>query len=207
MVCVVFSSPGPSTCQVTAAQEFLKAVGLLWSDPSALPQLSSLHLPQCDAAGAWRRVQCSGPSEQAFEWYERWIAENNNGTTLPFADLLNIIAGYKEASSKGFPAFIEALYEAGHQNVFPAFTPYSSFADLPPEVLEGNVTSASENILLDPYMFWQLLGEQLAHYPGPYSDFSAPLGHFELRECWCVDSKGEELQGTRAEASQVPACK
>uniref|UniRef100_A0A8C4XLI1 Thyroglobulin n=1 Tax=Falco tinnunculus TaxID=100819 RepID=A0A8C4XLI1_FALTI len=196
----------PSACQVTAGQEFLKAVKLLLSDPSALPQLSSVYLPQCDAGGAWREVQCSGPPEQAFEWYERWIAENNEGKTLPVADLLNIITGYKEASSKGFSAFIKSLYEAGHQNVFPAFTPYSSFTDLPPEVLKGNLTYASENILLDPYMFWQLLNEQLTYYPGPYSDFSAPLSHFELRDCWCVDNKGEELQGTKAEVNQVPAC-
>ncbi|KFQ37012.1 Thyroglobulin, partial [Mesitornis unicolor] len=196
----------PSACQVTAGQEFLKAVKLLLSDPSALSQLSSIHLPQCDAEGAWRRVQCSGPPEPAFEWYERWIAENNDGKPLPIADLLNIITGYKEASSKGFSAFIKALYEAGHQNVFPAFTTYSSFTDLPPEVLEGNVTYGSENILLDPYTFWQLLGEQLAYYPGPYTGFSAPLSHFELRDCWCVDSKGKELQGTKAEVNQVPAC-
>ncbi|XP_056186796.1 thyroglobulin [Falco biarmicus] len=196
----------PSACQVTAGQEFLKAVKLLLSDPSALPQLSSVYLPQCDAGGAWREVQCSGPPEQAFEWYERWIAENNEGKTLPVADLLNIITGYKEASSKGFSAFIKSLYEAGHQNVFPAFTPYSSFTDLPPEVLKGNLTYASENILLDPYMFWQLLNEQLTYYPGPYSDFSAPLSHFELRDCWCVDNKGEELQGTKAEVNQVPVC-
>ncbi|KAF1530786.1 Thyroglobulin, partial [Eudyptula minor] len=196
----------PSACQVTAGQEFLKAVKLLLSNSSALSQLSSIYLPQCDADGAWRQVQCSGPSEQAFEWYERWIAENNEGKTLPVASLLNIITGYKETSSKGFSAFIKALYEAGHQNVFPAFTTYSSFTDLPPEVLEGNVTYASENILLDPYMFWQLLNERLTYYPGPYTDFSAPLSHFELRDCWCVDSKGKELQGTKAEVNQVPAC-
>ncbi|NXC18289.1 THYG protein, partial [Corythaeola cristata] len=196
----------PSACQVTAGQEFLKAVKLLLSDPSALSQLSSVYLPQCDADGAWRQVQCSGPPEQAFEWYERWIAENNEGKTLPVADLLNIIIGYKEASSEGFSAFIKALYEAGHQNIFPAFTMYSSFTDLPPEVMEGNVTGASENILLDPYMFWQLLNEQFTYYPGPYTDFSTPLSHFELRDCWCVDSKGEELQGTKAEVNQVPAC-
>ncbi|NXK02396.1 THYG protein, partial [Herpetotheres cachinnans] len=196
----------PSACQVTAGQEFLKAVKLLLSDPSALPQLSSIYLPQCAADGAWREVQCSGPPEQAFEWYERWIAENNEGKTLPVPDLLNIITGYKEASSKGFSAFVRALYEAGHQNVFPAFITYSSFTDLPPEVLEGNLTYASKNILLDPYVFWQLLNEQLTYYPGAYSDFSAPLSHFELRDCWCVDSKGEELQGTKAEVNQVPAC-
>ncbi|KGL90055.1 Thyroglobulin, partial [Charadrius vociferus] len=196
----------PSPCQVTAGQEFLKAVKLLFSDPRGMSQPSSIYLPQCDADGAWRQVQCSGPPERAFEWYERWIAENNEGKPLPVANLLNIVTGYKEASSKGFSAFIEALYEAGHQNVFPAFTAYSSFTDLPPEVLEGNVTYASENILLDPYTFWQLLNEQLTYYPGPYTDFSAPLSHFELRDCWCVDSKGEELQGTKAEVNQVPAC-
>ncbi|NWH62545.1 THYG protein, partial [Geococcyx californianus] len=196
----------PSACQITAGQEFLKAVQLLLSDPSALSQLSSVYLPQCDAGGAWRQVQCSGPLEQAFEWYERWIAENNGGNPLSVADLLNIITEYKQVSSKGFSAFIKSLYEAGHQNIFPTFTTYSSFTDLPPEVLEGNVTSASENILLDPYTFWQLLNEQLTYYPGPYTDFSAPLSHFELRNCWCVDSKGEELQGTKAEVNQVPAC-
>ncbi|NXE89600.1 THYG protein, partial [Menura novaehollandiae] len=196
----------PSACQVTAGQEFLKAVKLLLSDPSAVTQLSSIYLPQCDAEGAWRQVQCSGPPKQAFEWYERWIAENNEGKPLPIANLLNIIAGYREASSRSFSAFVKALYEAGHQNVFPAFTVYSSFTDLPPEVLQGNLTSASENILLDPYIFWQLLNEQLTYYPGPYTDFSAPLGHFELRDCWCVDSKGGELEGTKAGVNQVPAC-
>ncbi|NWV22291.1 THYG protein, partial [Origma solitaria] len=196
----------PSACQVTAGQEFLKAVKLLLSDPSAVPELSSVSLPRCDAQGGWRQVQCSGPPEQAFEWYQRWISENNGGKPLPIAELLSTIAGYKEASSAGFSAFVKALYEAGHQNVFPAFARYSSFTDLPPEVLKGNLTSASENILLDPYTFWQLLTEQLSYYPGPYSDFSAPLGHFELRECWCVDSKGRELEGTKAGVNQVPAC-
>uniref|UniRef100_A0A8B9TDK3 Thyroglobulin n=1 Tax=Anas platyrhynchos TaxID=8839 RepID=A0A8B9TDK3_ANAPL len=184
----------PSACQVTAGQEFLKSVKVLLSDPS------------CNDDGAWRQVQCSGPPEQAFEWYERWMTENNEGKPLPVSDLLNIITVYKNASSKGFSGFIKALYEAGHQNVFPAFTTYSSFADLPPEVLEGNVTYASGNILLDPYTFWQLLNEQLTYYPGPYTDFSTPLSNFELRDCWCVDSKGEELQGTRAEVNQVPKC-
>ncbi|NWW82460.1 THYG protein, partial [Climacteris rufus] len=196
----------PSACQVTAGQEFLRAVKLLVSDAGAVSQLSSIHLPQCDAEGAWRQVQCSGPPEQAFQWYDRWIAENNQGKPLPVADLVTIIAGYKEASSGGFSAFVKALYEAGHQNVFPTFAMYSSFTDLPPEVLKGNLTSASENILLDPYRFWQLLTEQLSYYPGPYTDFSAPLGHFELRDCWCVDSKGGELEGTKAGVNQVPTC-
>ncbi|XP_057880895.1 thyroglobulin [Melospiza georgiana] len=196
----------PSACQVTAGQEFLRAVKLLLSDPRAVPQLSSLHLPQCDDEGGWRQVQCSGPPEQAFEWYQRWIAENNEGKPLPVPDLLDIIAGYKEASSGDFSAFVKALYEAGHQNVFPTFSMYSSFTDLPPQVLKGNMTSASETILLDPYIFWQLLTDQLSYYPGPYTDFSAPLGHFELRDCWCVDSKGGELEGTKAGVNQVPTC-
>ncbi|KAK2513360.1 Tg [Columba livia] len=204
--CWCLDTSGPSACQVRAGQEFLKAVKVMLSDPGAQSQLSSVYVPQCDAAGGWRQVQCSGPPEQAFEWYGRWTTENNEGEALPVADLLNIITGYKEASSKGFSAFIKALYEAGHQNVFPVFTTYSSFTDLPPEVLEGNVTYASENILLDPYTFWQLLNEQLTYYPGPYTDFSAPLNHFELRDCWCVDNKGEELQGTKTEVNQVPAC-
>ncbi|NXA51784.1 THYG protein, partial [Nothocercus julius] len=196
----------PSACQVTAGQEFLKTVKLVLSDPSVLPLLSSIYIPQCDVDGAWRQVQCSGPPEQAFDWYQRWIDETNGGETQPVANLLNVIIGYKEASSKGFSAFIKALYDAKHQNIFPAFTKYSSFVDLPPEVLEGNVTDASENILLDPYIFWQLLNGQLTYYPGAYTDFSAPLSNFELRDCWCVDSKGEELQGTKAKVNQVPAC-
>lgn len=66
-MCMFFFSPGPSACQLTAEQEFLKAVKLLLSDPSAVPQLSSMQLPQCDAEGGWRQVQCSGPPETAFE--------------------------------------------------------------------------------------------------------------------------------------------
>ncbi|NWV67698.1 THYG protein, partial [Malurus elegans] len=195
----------PSACQLTAGQEFLRAVKLLLSAPSAV-QVSSISIPQCDAEGGWRRVQCDGPPDTALQWYQRWIAENNQGKALPVADLLRTIAGYKEAASGGFPDFVEALYEAGHQNVFPIFAAYSSFSDLPAEVLQGNLPSASENILLDPYTFWQLLTEQLSYYPGPYTDFSAPLGRFELRDCWCVDSKGGELEGTKAGVNQIPAC-
>ncbi|XP_074919354.1 thyroglobulin isoform X1 [Chelonoidis abingdonii] len=196
----------PSACQVTAAQVFLKTVQLLLSDPGALSQLSSVYIPQCSIDGNWRQVQCNGPPEQAFEWFQRWITQNNEGKTLPVVDLLNILLEYKELSSQGFAAFIKGLYVAGHQNIFPALAKYSSFDSLPPGVLEGNMTVVSENILLDPYTFWQLLHGQLTHYPGSYADFSALLGHFELRSCWCVDSKGEELQGTKAKENKIPAC-
>ncbi|XP_074840896.1 thyroglobulin [Carettochelys insculpta] len=196
----------PSACQITAAQVFLKTVRLLLSDPSALSQLSSVYIPQCSSNGAWRQVQCNGPPEQAFEWYQRWITQNNKGETLPVTDLLNILLEYKESSSQGFAAFIKGLYASGHQKIFPALAEYSSFDALPPGALEGNGTTVSENILLEPYTFWLLLHGQLTHYPGAYADFSAPLGHFELRNCWCVDSQGEELQGTKAELNKIPAC-
>ncbi|XP_067387679.1 thyroglobulin [Emydura macquarii macquarii] len=196
----------PSACQRTAAQVFLKTVQLLLSDPSALSQLSSVYIPQCSTNGNWRQVQCNGPPEQAFEWYQRWITQNNEGKTMPVLDLWNVLLEYKESSSQGFAAFIKGLYAAGHQNIFPALAKYSSLDALPPEVLEGNVTAVSENILLNPYTFWQLLHGQLTHYPGPYTDFNALLGHFELRNCWCVDSKGEELQGTKARVNKIPAC-
>lgn len=203
----IFFPPGPSPCQLTAGQVFLETVQLLLSDTSALSQISRVYIPQCSTDGNWRPVQCSGPPEQAFEWYQRWISENNEGKTLPVTDLFNILTEYKETSSQRFAAFVKNLYEAGHQNIFPAFTKYPSFNALPVEVLDGSITTESENILLDPYTFWQLLQGQLNYYPGSYADFSALLGHFELRNCWCVDDKGEELQGTKTEVNKVPACK
>ncbi|XP_019403055.1 PREDICTED: thyroglobulin [Crocodylus porosus] len=196
----------PSPCQLTAGQVFLETVQLLLSDASALSQISRVYIPQCSTNGNWRPVQCNGPPEQAFEWYQRWISENNEGKTLPVTDLFNILTEYKETSSQRFAAFVKNLYEAGHQNIFPAFTKYPSFDALPVEVLDGNIITESENILLDPYVFWQLLQGQLNYYPGSYIDFSALLGHFDLRNCWCVDDKGEELQGTKTEVNKVPTC-
>uniref|UniRef100_A0ACB8FDY1 Uncharacterized protein n=1 Tax=Sphaerodactylus townsendi TaxID=933632 RepID=A0ACB8FDY1_9SAUR len=196
----------PSDCQLAGSQAFLKTVQQLLSNPTALTQLSSVYIPQCTRDGQWRRVQCDGPPEQAFEWYQRWVAQNNNGRSLSFDDLMDILLDYKERSRLSFKAFVEALYERGHQNVFHEFSRFLSFNAVPQAIREGNATGASsENILLDPFTFWQLLQGQLTHYPGPYGGFSSPLEHFDLRRCWCVDEKGQ-MQGSKAELNEIPNC-
>ncbi|XP_046498238.1 thyroglobulin [Equus quagga] len=196
----------PTPCQLQAEQAFLGAVRALVSNSGTLPTLSSIYIPQCSANGQWRHVQCDGPPEQAFEWYERWRAQNNGGQELSPAQLLMKIMDYREAASRSFRLFIQSLYEAGQQSIFPGLAKYSSLQDVPLAVLEGNLTQAGDNILLEPYLFWQILNGQLSRYPGPYSDFSIPLAHFDLRSCWCVDEAGQELEGTRAEPNKVPAC-
>lgn len=178
----------------------------LVSNPSTPPALSSIYIPQCSASGQWSPVQCDGPPEQAFEWYERWEAQNSAGQALTLAELLMKIMSYREAASRNFRLFIQNLYEAGQQGVFPGLARYSSFQDVPVSVLEGNQTQPGGNVFLEPYLFWQILNGQLDRYPGPYSDFSAPLAHFDLRSCWCVDEAGQKLEGTRNEPNKVPAC-
>ncbi|XP_066479365.1 thyroglobulin [Tiliqua scincoides] len=196
----------PSGCQLAGGQAFLRTVQELLLDPTSLPQLSSVYIPQCSLDGQWRQVQCNGPPEQAFEWYQRWITHNNNGNTLPFTSIMNILLDYKERSQQSFEVFIKILYEAGHQNIFPEFSKYHSFDSVPQDVLVGNTTVGSqENILLEPFTFWQLLHGRLIHYPGSYGDFSAPLRHFDLRNCWCVDEKGQ-IQGSEADVNKVPDC-
>ncbi|XP_060099091.1 thyroglobulin [Heteronotia binoei] len=196
----------PSDCQLAGSEAFLRTVQKLLMEPTSLPQFSSVYIPQCTQDGEWRRVQCDGPPEHAFEWYQMWITQNNNGRSLPLDDLMDILLDYKERSRSSFEVFVKALYEAGHQNVFPVFSRYPSFEDVPQVVREGNNAGASSaNILLVPFTFWQLLQGQLIHYPGPYSDFSNPLEHFDLRGCWCVDEKGQ-MQGSKAEANEFPDC-
>lgn len=200
------SSPGPTPCQLQAERAFLGTVRALVSNPSMPPTLSSIYIPQCSASGQWRRVQCDGPPEQAFEWYEQWRAQNRGGQELSPAELLMKVRSYREVASRSFRLFIQSLYEAGQQDIFPGLARYSSVQDVPLAVLEGNLTQPGGNILLEPYLFWQILNGQLSRYPGPYSDFSTPLAHFDLRSCWCVDEAGQKLEGTRTEPSKVPAC-
>ncbi|XP_025021113.1 thyroglobulin, partial [Python bivittatus] len=195
----------PSDCHLAGGQAFLRSVQQFLLSPTAVTQLSSIYVPQCSLDGQWRPIQCNGPPEQAFEWYQRWITQNSNGNALPFTDLANILLDYKARSQKSFEDFVKILYEAGHQNIFPEFSKYSSFETVPQDLLEGNTLQSSENVLLDPFTFWQLLQGHFNQYPGSYSDFSIPLGHFDLRNCWCVDKKGR-LQGSQANVNQVPIC-
>lgn len=200
------SSPGPTPCQLRAERAFLGAVGTLVSNVSLPPALSSIYIPQCNARGQWSPVQCDGPPEQAFEWYARWRAQDSSDRELTAAELLTRVLSYREAASGSFSRFLQSLYEAGQQGVFPGLARYSSLGEVPPAVLEGNRTGPGGNVLLEPYLFWQILRGQLRRYPGPYSDFSAPLAHLDLRTCWCVDEAGQERPGTRTKPGEAPAC-
>ncbi|XP_055482670.1 thyroglobulin isoform X1 [Psammomys obesus] len=196
----------PSVCQLRAEQAFLGAVQILLSNSSMLSSLSTVYIPQCSVSGQWRRVQCDGPPEQVFEWYERWNTQNSEDQELTPATQLMKIMSYREAASRNFSIFLQSLYEAGQQGIFPVLAQYPSLRDVPQVVLEGAPTQPEENIFLDPYIFWQILNGQLSQYPGPYSDFSMPLAHFNLRSCWCVDEAGQELDGTRTKPGEIPTC-
>nr|XP_034372442.1 thyroglobulin isoform X2 [Arvicanthis niloticus] len=196
----------PSVCQLQAEQAFLGVVGILLSNSSMVPSISSVYIPQCSASGQWRPVQCDGPHEQVFEWYERWNTQNSDGQELSPATLLMKIMSYREVASRNFSLFLQSLYDAGQQNIFPVLAQYPSIQDVPQVVLEGATTQPGENVFLDPYIFWQILNGQLSQYPGPYSDFSMPLEHFNLRSCWCVDEAGQELDGTRTRPGEMPTC-
>ncbi|XP_048214590.1 thyroglobulin [Perognathus longimembris pacificus] len=196
----------PTRCQLQAEQAFLGTLRALLSNSSVAPTLSDIYIPQCSATGQWRRVQCDGPPEQVFEWYERWEAQNRDGQELAPAELLMRIVNSKEETSRNFRLFVQRLYEAGQQGVFPGLAQYPFFQDVPLSVFEGTPTQPGGSILLEPYLFWKILNGQLSRYPGPLSDFSAPLAHVDLRSCWCVDEAGQELEGTRAEPSKVPTC-
>jgi hypothetical protein len=151
-------------------------------------------------------VQCDGPHEQVFEWYERWKTQNGDGQELTPAALLMKIVSYREVASRNFSLFLQSLYDAGQQRIFPVLAQYPSLQDVPQVVLEGATTPPGENIFLDPYIFWQILNGQLSQYPGPYSDFNMPLEHFNLRSCWCVDEAGQKLDGTQTKPGEIPAC-
>ncbi|XP_036293424.1 thyroglobulin [Pipistrellus kuhlii] len=206
------SAPGralqcPTPCQLRAERAFLGAVRALASSASLPPTPSSLYVPQCGARGQWRPLQCDGPPEQAFEWFERWRAQDGGGgRELTAAELLTKVLSFREAASGSFRLFLQRLYEAGLQGVFPGLASYPSPREVPPAVLDRNRTRPGGNVLLEPHLLWQLLGGRLRRYPGPYSDFSAPLAHLDLRACWCVDAAGQERAGTRTQPGEAPAC-
>ncbi|KAM4687620.1 thyroglobulin [Discoglossus pictus] len=193
----------PNYCQLSASQAFLQTTRMLLSDVGAISQISSVYIPQCSDSGIWRPVQCSGPTEQGFELYQKWIMLNKD---ITFSDTMNVILEYKNTSSQSFYSFVKELYNNGHQSIFPIFSKYSFFNDVPKDVLDGNITILSDNILLNPYVFWRLLNDSISYYPGSYSDFNTPLAHFELRNCWCVDENGQKLEGTETAPNKIPKC-
>ncbi|XP_038664387.1 thyroglobulin [Scyliorhinus canicula] len=198
----------PSSCQLSAAESFIKTVEILLSDRSSFVG-PAVYTAQCQDNGDWRQVQCDGPPQQAIEFYQQWISQNNGGQELPFTAVLNEISGYRESSpaSRSFEVFVKELYDKEHQHVFSVFSRYPTFDSISDDDFAAIVTSEpGTNILLNPYVFWKLLFGTIMHYPGSYSDFSVKLDNMELRRCWCVDDKGQELRGTKTEISRFPQC-
>ncbi|KAK6491239.1 thyroglobulin [Huso huso] len=199
----------PTACQLTAAQQFLSTVQSLLSESSPVSHLSDVYIPQCNLDGSWREVQCDGPPEQVFQFYHEWVNQNNAGQELPAMDIIDKIRGYQKLPETltSFKAFVKELYNAGHQKVFPVFSRYETFGDVPLEVLAGDDSSISgSTVLFNPLAFWRLLVGNSTFYPGQLSDFSVALGHFQLRQCWCVDGNGQMMAGTKALVNEVPKC-
>ncbi|XP_067888732.1 thyroglobulin [Heterodontus francisci] len=198
----------PSACQLTAAEMFIKTIKMLLSEPSSF-SMPAVYIAQCKENGDWRQVQCDGPPQQAIEFYQQWISQNNGGQELPFTAILNEVIGYCRSShaSKSFEVFVKELYDKEHQHVFSVFSRFPTFDSISADDFVAIVTSEpGTNSLLNPYVFWQLLFGTVMHYPGSYSDFSVQLDNLELRRCWCVDGKGQQLPGTKAEISRFPQC-
>ncbi|XP_051879425.1 thyroglobulin [Pristis pectinata] len=198
----------PSACQLTAAEKFMQTIEIILrsSSPFSTP---AAYIPQCKENGDWRRVQCDGLPYQVIEFYHQWISQNNGGQELPFTTVMDEIIGYHRSShaSISFELFVKELYDKGHQHVFSVLSQYPTFDSISADDFVTLVnTEPGINILLNPYTFWQLLFGLVEHYPRPYSDFSQEPGDWKLRKCWCVDEKGQELPGTKAEINQRPQC-
>ncbi|XP_053571924.1 thyroglobulin [Bombina bombina] len=193
----------PSYCQLAAGKAFLETTNLLLSGDGAISQWSSVYVPQCKDNGNWQPIQCSGPTEQTLELYKKWKTQNKN---ITFSETFALIMKYKDNTSKNFTNFVQTLYDNEFQDIFPIFSKYSIFNDIPKEILDGTITIQSDNVLLNPYVFWKLLSGSFSYYPGPYSDFSTPLTQFELRSCWCVDQDGQKLHGTEKGPNKFPKC-
>ncbi|XP_023669382.2 thyroglobulin [Paramormyrops kingsleyae] len=199
----------PTDCQAAAAEQFVVAVrSVLWA-PSAKPRLSDFHIPRCDVAGSWHPVQCDGPPESAFTFYREWVNVNGAGKDIPITELISTIRAYGEnaVAMASFHGFLKELFAAGHHRVFAVLSRYAEFGDVPQEVLEGDPEMVSgPSIFLNPLSLWRLLQRNITAYPGQLSDFSEPLGHFELRRCWCVGENGDAIADTEATLNQIPKC-
>ncbi|XP_064202382.1 thyroglobulin [Anguilla rostrata] len=199
----------PTDCQVSAAGRFLSEVRSVLSDPAAMAQLSDVYVPQCDPAGAWRQIQCNGPPEQAFQFYRDWVRLNNAGQDLPVSEVISILRGYGKRPEvlASFGGFVKLLFDAGHQSVFPVLSQYETFDSVPAEVLAGDSDAVfGPTVFLNPLSLWRLLQGNVTQYPGQASDFSVPLGHFHLRQCWCVGARGDMIANTKAAVNQIPKC-
>ncbi|KAI5618222.1 thyroglobulin precursor, partial [Silurus asotus] len=199
----------PTDCQVTAAQYFLNTVTSILSSPASLSNISDVYIPRCTPDGSWHQIQCDGPPEQAFMFHHEWSQVNNAGKQMPVSELIQILQEYKRNSEamKSFEGFILALFQARHQKVFPSLARFDTFSEVPSEVLEGNAENVfGPSVFLNPLSLWRLLRGDTNQYPGPLSDFSAPLGHFDLRHCWCGDQNGAMILGSKAPVNQIPKC-
>uniref|UniRef100_A0A3B3QGU0 Thyroglobulin n=1 Tax=Paramormyrops kingsleyae TaxID=1676925 RepID=A0A3B3QGU0_9TELE len=210
--CFCVDSSGGKRGAVTlsqTAEQFVVAVrSVLWA-PSAKPRLSDFHIPHCDVAGSWHPVQCDGPPESAFTFYREWVNVNGAGKDIPITELISNIRAYGEnaVAMASFHGFLKELFAAGHHRVFAVLSRYAEFGDVPQEVLEGDPEMVSgPSVFLNPLSLWRLLQRNITAYPGLLSDFSEPLGHFELRRCWCVGENGDAIADTEATLNQIPKC-
>lgn len=179
------------------------------ASPVSISRLSDVYIPRCTLDGSWHHIQCDGPPEQAFLFYSEWTQVNSAGKQLPVSELLNILQEYRRnpEAMASFKGFLFALFQARHQKVFPSLARFDTFSELPSEILDGNAQIVfGPSIFLNPLSLWRLLRGDISQYPGPLSDFSAPLGHFNLRQCWCVDQKGAMIPDSKAPINQVTKC-
>ncbi|XP_056331806.1 thyroglobulin [Danio aesculapii] len=199
----------PTSCQATAIQQFQSTIRSVLSDPPFVTQLSEVYIPRCSYDGSWHQIQCDGPPEQAIEFYREWVRIINMGQDLPVSELLGILQTYARNTEAmaSFRAFVSELFKIGHHRVFPVLARFQKFSDIPSDLLDGNSEAVyGPSVFLNPLSLWRLIRLDDSAYPGLLSDFSVPLGSFDLRQCWCVNPEGDMLAGSKAPVGQIPKC-
>lgn len=99
------------------------------------------------------------------------------------------------------------LFKIGHHRVFPVLARFQKFTDIPSDLLDGNSEAVyGPSVFLNPLSLWRLIRLDDAAYPSLLSDFSVPLGSFNLRRCWCINPEGDMLAGSKAPVGQIPKC-